>query len=322
MTSLLIVREDGSIQPGATKAELARSWRDEQPLVWIEFDRPPDPDEQQFLRDLLGIGDSAIEHLTRPHRGPRAVRYRSYMLLVIYDIAQSIDEAAIENDELVLLLGERYLLSVHNGPSERLAGVSQHLASSLDRFGYEIGAIAFALMEAVAEHYLDIVEAVRLQVDALEDRVLNQDEQEGLTELYRLRRQLTGLRRVIAPEASLIGTRSSPFVANPEIQDAMFDVKHNLQRAVEDIDQYLSMLPDILATFEALKSDGLNRIVKLLTVWSIILTAVALLPTVLGISLAREPSISPYWGYVLSVGAMVLAGAAIWYLFKRRGWIE
>jgi magnesium transporter len=176
----------------------------------------------------------------------------------------------------------------------------------------------------MADQSLEVVEVVRSRVDALEERVLNQEEQTGITELYQLRRQLTALRRVLAPEVALIGSRATPIsvVANPDIQDAMLDVKYNMQSAVDDVDQYLNALPDILTTFEALKSDGLNRIVKLLTVWSIILTAVALFPTVLGISLSREPSISPYIGYVISIGTMVLVGALIWYLFKRRGWTE
>ncbi len=165
---------------------------------------------------------------------------------------------------------------------------------------------------------------MRLRVVTLEERVLQQEEQEAITDLYQLRRQLISLRRVIAPEASLIGMRTgpNPFVVNPDIEDGLLDVKHKLQRVVDEIDLDLSLLPDILTIFESLKSDNLNRILKLLTVWSIILTAVALFPTVLGISLNREPSISPLLGYVMSTGMMVLLGVAIWYFFKRRGWTD
>ena len=95
-----------------------------------------------------------------------------------------------------------------------------------------------------------------------------------------------------------------------------------MQQAVADIDQYLSMLPDMLTTYEALKLDKLNRILKLLTVWSIILASASLFPGVLGISLARVPGVSPFVGYVASIGMMVLAGCLIWYFFKRWGWLE
>ena len=321
---MLIVRADGSIAPAATEAEIAQAFRDDREIVWLDYAQPPDLEQQAVLIDLLGLGPGAIEHLTEPHRGPRATPFRTHTLIVIYDVVLTNDAQIIDRREIVLLFAERYLVSVHNGDSATLSPITSHIERDLSRFGVEIGALVYAILEAIADNYLAVLDLVKARVDALETRVLEQAEQEGVGELYRLRRQLTQLRSVIAPEASLIGLRSDQnrLIVNPDIADAMLDVKHKLQRAVDEIDLYLAMLPDILTTFESLKSDNLNRIVKLLTVWSIILTAVALFPTVLGISLAREPSISPYAGYVVSIGAMVLVGFGIWYAFKRRGWID
>lgn len=324
MAHMLTVREDRSIVPVATEAELAHAWQDEHEIVWLDYDQPPDPEQQAFLSELFGLGEGALEHLTQPQGGSRATPFRAYMLIVVFDVSSPSAEQTIERREVVLLFAERYLISVHHGNTAALSPVEGHIERSLHRFGVEIGAVVYAILEAIADPYLVVLEAVKARVDDLETRILKREEQEGIGELYQLRRQLIQLRGVIAPEAALIGLRSgsNPFVANPEIMDALLDVKHKMQRAVDEIDLYLAMLPDILTTFESLKSDNLNRVVKLLTVWSIILTAVALFPTVLGISLAREPSISPSAGYVISIGTMVLVGAVIWYAFKRHGWID
>lgn len=324
MANMMIIRDDGVVVRDSTADEVARASLDERQLVWIDLDQPPTPEDVQIVMRLPGIGESAVEHITQPHKGSRAVGFRSYLLVVIYDIGLVPDGPGIEKDELVLLLGDRYLVTVHGGKTRRLAEVADHLDPALGRFGITVGAVVFGIIDAVVDRYLEVLDVVRRRVDSLEERVLNQDEPEAITELYHLRRELTDLRRVIAPEESLIGARSTPNPAfsDPDLQDAMLDVKHNMQRAVDEIDQYLGMLPDILTTFEALKSDNLNRIVKLLTVWSIILTAVALFPTVLGISLSREPSISPYVGYVVSIAAMVIVGGAIWYIFRRHGWTD
>lgn len=324
MANMSIVRNDGSVVRNATEDEIAHAFLDERQLVWIDLDQPPTDDDVRIVMNLPGIGESAPEHITQPHKGPRAAGFHTYLLVVIYDIGLIPDGPGIDKDELVLLIGDRYLVTVHSASSTRLAQVADHLDPALNRFGVTIGAIVFAIIDAVVDRYLEVLDVVRKRIESLEKRVLDQDEPEAITELYHLRRELTDLRRVIAPEESLIGARSTPHPAfsDPDLQDAMLDVKHNMQRAVDEIDQYLAMLPDILTTFEALKSDNLNRIVKLLTVWSIILTAVALLPTVLGISLSREPSVSPYVGYVVSTGAMVLVGGVIWYVFRRHGWVD
>lgn len=324
MRTIRIIGTDGTVTRNATESDLEHAWQQTRHLLWIDFDHLPTVDELQFLSDLLDLGESAIEHLTETHHGPRSVRFRAYMLTVFYDVALIEHSPDIERREFVLLFSDRYLISVHDGASPRLGQVIEQLERSIHRYGVEIAAIVFALVETATDHYLAVVELIRQQVDMLENRVLQKEQQEAIGDLYLLRRQLISLRRVIAPEASLIGlhTGPNPFIVNPEIEDGMLDVKHKLQYTVDEIDQDLSLLPDILTTFESLKSDSLNRILKLLTVWSIILTAVALLPTVMGISLQQEPSISPSIGYVLSTGLMVAVGALIWYGFKRRGWIE
>lgn len=324
MVHMLIIRADGSIARARTEDELARAYRDENASVWIHFDRVPNARDLDFLSGLLGLGELATDHLSRTHIGPRASRFQTYMLTVFYDVTLSDDTSQLEQREVVLLFSTRYLISVLDGASPRIAQVTEHVDRALRRYGVEIASIVFALIESIADHYLQILEDVRQRVDTLEERVLFHEQQEAIGDLYQLRRQLIALRRVIAPEASLIGSREAPnpFVLNPDLQDGALDIKHKLQSALDEIDQDLSLLPNILTTFESLKSDSLNRILKLLTVWSIILTAVALFPTILGISLSREPNVSPYLGYLVSTGMMVLAGAVIWFLFKRRGWID
>lgn len=324
MTTMRIVRSDGTVLNDATRSDVSEAWLDERQLVWIDFDRAPDSDERQVLLDTLGLSEQAVEHIARPHVGPRAVRYRSHLLVVIYDVDLTDGATVAEKDEVVLLIGDRFLVSAHGPSNTRVSGASDHIEATFERFGPEIGSVVFPILDAIAEHYLRVVDEVRQKVEVLERRVLMEEEQGAIPELYQLRRALTVLRRVIAPEESLIGARANQMtlLANPDIQDALLDVKHNMQSAVDDIEQYLSILPDILTTFESLKSDNLNRIVKLLTVWSIILTAVALLPTVLGMSFATEPSVSPYVGYVFSVAVMLVVGGSIWYLFKRSGWVE
>ncbi len=189
MANMLIVRNDGSVVRDATEGEVARASLDEQQLVWIDLDQPPTAEDVQIVMRLPGIGESAVEHITLPHKGPRAVGFRTYLLVVIYDLGLIPDGPGIEKDELVLLIGDRYLVSVHGGNSRRLAQIAESLAPALRRFEGTVGAVVFAIIDAVVDRYLEVLDVVRKRVDALEERVLNQDEPEAITELYHLRRR-------------------------------------------------------------------------------------------------------------------------------------
>ncbi len=127
MSHMVIVRPDGSIVHAATEAEIAHAYRDDRELIWIDFDRTPTASELEFLSDLLDLGENAVEHLSRPHRGPRASRFQAYILAVLYDVTLLEGTPDIETREVVLLFSDRFLISVHDGPSQQLAQVTEQL---------------------------------------------------------------------------------------------------------------------------------------------------------------------------------------------------
>jgi magnesium transporter len=321
---VLAIQKDGTVQRDLTPAQTEKEFRESDSVVWVDMDSTPDADEQKFLNNLFGISDSAISHLTEPHRGPRAARYRSHVLVVLFEVNLDDAKQDLAQNELVLVIGKRFVLSLHTGPTSQVPSVNEQINQSVARFDVEPGAIVFALFDAVVDQYREIVREIGTQVDELETRVLAGKDAEAIFEIYDLGTKLTTLRRIITPEESLIEAVMTTIATGKkdEVADALLDLEHDLQSAVDSIEQYQSMLPNIMTTFESMKSDDLNNIVQLLTVWSIILTAVALFPTVLGISLTDGISLAPWVGYVTSIAVMVGIGAVVWLVLKREGWIN
>ena len=75
----------------------------------------------------------------------------------------------------------------------------------------------------------------------------------------------------------------------------------DLQSAIDTIDQSSTLVSNLLDTYESLKSDALNTLVKRLTVLSIMLALVALIPSIFGISLNVSPFRNGYQGYLISL---------------------
>ncbi len=73
----------------------------------------------------------------------------------------------------------------------------------------------------------------------------------------------------------------------------------DLQSAIDTIDQSSTLVSNLLDTYESLKSDALNNLVKRLTVLSIMLALVALVPSIFGISLNVSPFRNGYQGYLI-----------------------
>lgn len=324
MPTVISIDAKGVVNRGLSLDQIA-SYTDEPDIIlWIDFAAPPRPDELDFLSKTFGLTPLILAHLSRAHRGPRAVRYLHGRLVVIYDVEFDASTDSVQSYELVHLIGERFLITAHPSGSTVIPLASQEIEANIANYGFSVSTLTYAILNALVDRYDAVIVQVQGGVDQLRQRILEQHETEGVDDVYRMTKHLGDLRQVMAPEESLISSMHSPdsTAESPELTDAFRDVTIDLQSAIDTIDQSSTLMSNLLDTYESLKSDALNDLVKRLTVLSIMLALVALIPAVLGISLNASPFRNGYQGYVVSLFLMVLLCWLVWGVARRIGWLK
>lgn len=82
--------------------------------VWFHCDAPND-DELRFLQDHLKIHDLTVEDIVNQNQRPKLESFDDYVYLAIHLLLRK-DTREIEPSELDLLVGSRWLVSVHYAP--------------------------------------------------------------------------------------------------------------------------------------------------------------------------------------------------------------
>jgi magnesium transporter len=267
-----------------------------------------------------------VLHLTKPHRGPRAIRFLRCRLVVIFDVQLDAAATTVQSFELVHLIGERFLITAHPSTSNVIPLASQQIENGIQTFGFSVSTLTFSILDALVDRYDAVIVQLQQQVSALRQRILDQKESEGVDDVYRLTKLLGDLRQVMSPEAELISSMHSPdsVSESDEVTDAFRDVSVDLQSAIDTVDQSSNLVSGLLDTYETLKADRLNALVKRLTVLSIMLALIGLIPALFGISLndAPWPFQRGYQGYVFNIMSMALLGWLVWIVARRIGWIK
>ncbi len=295
-------------------------------IVWVDFTDSPQPAELALLGETFGLAPRVLAHLSRAHRGPRAVRFLRCRLVVIFDVQLDPASSALESFELVHLIGERFLITSHPAQSTVIPLASQEIDNDIATFGFSVSTLTYGVLNVLVNRYDVAIGQVQAQVEQLRQRILGQQESEGVDDVYRLTKLLGDLRQVMSPEDELIASMHSPDSTSetPELTDAFQDVSIDLQSAIGTVDQSAALVSGLLDTYETLKSDKLNALVKRLTVLSIMLALIGLIPALFGISLndAPWPFKRGYQGYLFNIIAMALLGWLIWAVAKRIGWLK
>jgi magnesium transporter len=324
VATVISICSTGAVDRSLTLADIAQYVDKPDRILWIDFPGVPTQAELDLLQQNFGLFPRTLAHLTRSHRGPRAVRYLRCRLVVIYDVALDATSGEVLTYELVHLIGERFLITAHPESSNVIPLATQEIDNNIANFGFSVSALTYAILNALVDRYDAAIAQIQTQVDQLRQRILEQHESEGVDDVYRMTTQLGDMRGVMSPEEDLISSMHSPDSTSesPELTDAFQDVAIDLQSAIGTIDQSSTLVSNLLDTYESLKSDALNTLVKRLTVLSIMLALIALIPSVFGISLNRSPFRNGYQGYLVSYFLMGLIGWIVWIVAKRIGWLK
>jgi magnesium transporter len=322
--TVISITAKGAIDRSLAMSDLPQHAGVSDEILWVDFAQAPTQAELDQLGAVFTLSDPILAHLTHAHRGPRAVRFLRCRLVVIYDVELDPSTDGVNSYELVHLIGERFLITAHPAASDVIPLASQEIEANIANFGFSVSTLTYAILNALVDRYDTVIAQMQQQVEQLRQRILAQHEAEGVVDVYRLTKQLGDLRQVMSPEEELLSSMHSPDSTSesPELTDAFRDVSVDLQSAIGTIDQSSSLVSGLLDTYESLKSDALNNLVKRLTVLSIMLALIALIPAVFGISLNVSPFRNGYQGYFISLFLMCSLGCLVWVVARRIGWLK
>ena len=231
------------------------------------------------MQTEFGLHDLAIEDALSAHQRPKLEQYGD-ALFIVARTAQMID-GQIAFGETHLFVGSGYIVSVRHGASASYAAVRQRCEACPASLSSGDDYILYAILDFIVDNYGPVLEMVSAEVDAIEDRVFDDElSRDDAKRLYKLRRDLLRLRNAVLPLVEVCRRlEHSDLVAiNPEMRPLYRDVTDHVHRVKEEIDA----LREVLAfAFEASQMTGQaqqNEMTRKLAAWAAILavpTAVA-----------------------------------------------
>ena len=112
----------------------------------------------------------------------------------------------IETGEVMLFIGDYFVVTVRHGEGNPLAGVRQRLESQADRLDHGPLSVLHAVMDSVVDNYLVVDREVRRDLEQIEEQVFASDAGGDANTIYRLKREVLEFRRATQPLADTLST--------------------------------------------------------------------------------------------------------------------
>jgi magnesium transporter len=288
---------------------------------WIDLSAQ----DEQSLAELAVRFDFhplAIEDCKNFDQRPKLEEYSGYLFIVMHGFSPlSEDGGAVTPHELHAFLGPRYLVTVHSEAMPALDEVWKRVAGDpgLGRRGADF--LYYLIVDQIVDANFQLLDTVSDLLDDIEDAVLHRAERRELEHIFRLKKTLVTLRRILSPQRdvfAMLAKRGHPCV-NERTSLYFRDVYDHLTRIYESIDTARDLLGNALDAYLSMVAQRTNEIMKRLTILSAIFLPLTFVTGFFGQNFVDLPfSSDPLM--VVALGSLIVIPGAMLIWFKRSGW--
>jgi len=320
--------------------ELPELLQREHAFVWLDVDAN-EPDELEGLREQFGLHRVDIEHALDRQQRPKISLYEDMLYLEFYGLRLENEE--VETDDIGIFVGEQFIITARRDDRPPLDQIRERWREEQGRSngangngtpnlqGRSIRAKArrpsaplmlYAILDDLVDGYFPVVDWLGEAIEDLEESVTEGNAQKPQLAIQRMRTKLLHLRRLLSPQQEVVNSllRRDVPVIDEAIIPYFADVYDHLLRIHDWMESYRDHLSTIVDLQLSMQSNRLNRTMRTLTAWSIILMASTLIAGIYGMNFVHMPELAWRFGYPAALLAMAGLGIGLYVMFRRQGW--
>ncbi len=297
-------------------------------ILWIDMTNPTDEESFILTNDFhfhpLAIEDVIEEEDAITEFGRSKIDdYHDY-LYVEFQIADYISlEKGIDLQEMHLFLTKNTVVTVHD-TNHKVINYLRNRALRDERL-MSRGAdfLLHNMIDAMVDHYNNILEFFEKSVDDIERSVLTEPDANTLKTIFALRRDIYELKRVTLPQKELLGQINRGQFSMISQRAAVYfnDVHDHLTRIIELSESHRDMLISALEVYFSHVSTKTNEIIKILTIFTVILMPPTFLVGLWGMNFKFMPELGWKYGYLLFWAILILITLIMILFFRKKKWL-
>ncbi|MEV6650795.1 magnesium and cobalt transport protein CorA [Streptomyces sp. NPDC051219] len=332
-----LYRDGRRVSSPVTLAETFRQLREQHDgMAWIGLQGPTEA-ELFSLAAEFDLHPLSIEDALEAHQRPKLERYGD-TLFVVLRAARYLDAAEeVDFGELHVFVGPDFLITVRHGAAPDLSSVRRRMEKTPELLALGPEAVLYAILDAVVDGYIPVVQGVQIDIDEIETEVFRGDP-EVSRRIYELSREMVEFQRATRPLVGMLHGLMAGFAkygTDEELQRYLRDVADHVTHTSERVDGFRQALTEILtvnatlvtqqqnAEMRALAEAGFeqNEEIKKISSWAAILFAPTLVGTIYGMNFDAMPELRWVFGYPFAVALMAVVCTSLYFIFKRRDWL-
>jgi magnesium transporter len=308
---------------GVDPAECA-AFRNRPTVTWVNVDGLQDRARIEQIAHALGLHPLTLEDILNTDQRLKMEDYGDYIYVVAKMLEVDRAKGRIVVDQLSLILGQGYVLSVQERPGDPFDPVRARIRSGAGRIrksGPDY--LAYALLDVTVDHYFEIVDWIGERIEQLDEQMAGDERPDTLRALHQLKREIIYLRRMVNPLRDVVASlrHAETDKIKPSTTPYLRDLYDHLVQLSERVDTYRDLLSGVQDMYLTRLSNRTNTVMKIVAVFSSIFLPLNFITGVFGMNFEFMPLLHAHWGVLAALGFMLVVSAGMMWFFRRKRWI-
>jgi len=296
-------------------------------LTWIHLDTPSLQHAQE-LAERFGWHPLDVEDVMSKRQRPKIDDYadEGYLFGVLHFPVYDRTIQRLNAAELDVFVGPDYLVTL---PTVELLPITRlfRRCEEDDLFREQLfskgsGRLLYEVLDDLFDYCFPILDKIGHKLDSLEDDVFEGRSEEVVRDISNAKQEIISYRKIIKPERStlrLLERHIERFL--PEELELYFDdIVDAAERIWDILDNYKEVIEALESTNESVISHRQNDVLRILTVFSVVLLPLSLITGFFGMNL-EFPGFNTVWAFWTVFALMIVSLVGLLGFFRYKRWL-
>lgn len=296
-------------------------------IAWIDIKNPSKKDID-YLKQNFNFHPVTLNELLSPTLRPKVEQYDGYLFMVAHFPVYNPKKQTTESIEIDFLVTRNALITVHY---ENLPPLKEFWKEcqkdNQPQEGHLEDAAAFLLYSVLGCLYnfsLRQIDHITKKINHIEEKMFKERGSEEIVERISLaHRDILDFRKTIKPQETIIDSlrvRGVEFFGK-EMEPYFMDITGEYMRVWNLLENHQETIKALSETNDSLVSNRTNKIMRVLTVFAVIVFPLTLLAAVFGMNTKYLPIVGHLYDFWIICSIMLVATVLMLLFFKWRKWL-
>jgi len=322
-----ILYNDGKATKNMSIGELKNIFPITSGILWIDLFAPTKEELKDILVNLFHFHPLTVEDCSAFIDHPKIDDYETYLFGAFHSLVYHTEELRVATWEVDFFISKDFIVTNHLKPVPYIPEMKNKFKNNEPLFLKGTDFIVQNLLDTMLNSYYPVLASLRKKLNEVEKEVLTATEHDTINDIYRTKRNLSLMKRVLLPQiemlTEILQCKNKYFSSDSMVY--FNDILNNAEKIRNKINEYNEMGQDTLNAHLSISSYKMNNVIKRLTV---IMTIFMPLSVITGIGGMSEWSMMTGAGptnwfisYITFTLGLTLIGLISYYVFKRIKWL-